>query len=193
MTRPTRCCRVRSARPISSADEVDRDAGVCPAWWPATRPFPGCSGRRPGAARVLPSAAFYGPSPLDAARPPGAGVLAPRPPTRNSALGMRPRGQSEWTISACQTGNHAVHPLDVRQYQRGYRPRMNRRPVSTSRKDCPRTRPASLRRKSRSTVMTCETFATESLGSPVDFAGRRTFPGASSNRRLAVITTAMTV
>jgi len=62
---------------------------------------------------LLPPAAFHGPGSLDAAQTPRAGVLASRPPTRNNALGRRSRRQPDWTCSACQTGNHAVHLLDV--------------------------------------------------------------------------------
>ena len=39
---------------------------------------------------------------------------------------------------------------------------------------------------SRSRVMICDTLATESFGSPVVRAGRRTLPGASAQRRLLV-------
>lgn len=48
-------------------------------------------------------------------------------------------------------------------------------------------------RKSRSTTTNCETLATESLGSPVRRAARRTFPGASAQRRLLVRGTHTTV
>ena len=74
-----------------------------------------------------------------------------------------------------------------------YRARTRRRPLSTSCSNWPLMRPARSRRKSRSTVMTWETLATESLGSPVAFAGRRTFPGASTRRALVMRTTAITV
>src|SRR3990170_3123832 len=42
-------------------------------------------------------------------------------------------------------------------------------------------------------VMICETLATESLGRPVLFLGRITFPGASARRRLLVMTTTTVV
>src|SRR3972149_1295140 len=41
--------------------------------------------------------------------------------------------------------------------------------------------------------MICEMFATESLGRPVLFLGRKTFPGASAKRRLPVMTTTTVV
>lgn len=46
---------------------------------------------------------------------------------------------------------------------------------------------------SRSTVMSCETFATESLGNPVSRARRIRFPGAEARRRLLVRGTTTTV
>jgi len=64
---------------------------------------------------LLPPAAFHGPGSLDAAQTPRAGVPASRPPTRNNAVGRRSRRQPDCTCSAGQTGNHAVHLLDVRR------------------------------------------------------------------------------
>ena len=54
-------------------------------------------------------------------------------------------------------------------------------------------RPASSVRKSLSSVTTWETLATESFGSQEALAGTSTLPGASTSRRFAVKTTAMTV
>jgi len=48
-------------------------------------------------------------------------------------------------------------------------------------------------RKDLSSVMSCETLATESFGRPVAFATRSTLPGASAQRRLLVSGTQTTV
>ena len=48
-------------------------------------------------------------------------------------------------------------------------------------------------RNVRSTVITCDTFTTESLGRPDSDAGTNTFPGASARRRFEVRTTAIAV
>ena len=105
-----------------------------------------CNCRPPaihGNAWIPPPAAFHGPGSLDAAQPPRARVLASRQPTRNNALGRRSRRQPEWTLSACQTGNHAVHLLDVsrrdertclhRRQCRRRRPRGEQRTASSRR------------------------------------------------------------
>lgn len=53
--------------------------------------------------------------------------------------------------------------------------------------------PTSSVRSSRSSAMTCEVLATESLGKPVVFAGKSTLPGASTQTRLLVSGTQTTV
>ena len=53
--------------------------------------------------------------------------------------------------------------------------------------------PTSSLRSSRSSAMTCEVLATESLGKPVVFAGKSTLPGASTQTRLLVNGTQTTV
>src|SRR5665648_132265 len=53
--------------------------------------------------------------------------------------------------------------------------------------------PARSVREALSSVTSCETFATESLGSPVAFAESRTLPGASAQRVLLVRATHTTV
>ena len=53
--------------------------------------------------------------------------------------------------------------------------------------------PTSSVSKVRSSVISCEAFATESLGKPVALAGSITFPGASVHRRLLVNGTQTTV
>jgi len=58
---------------------------------------------------------------------------------------------------------------------------------------CAGKRPHLSARNDRSTVITCDTFATESLGRPESDAGTNTLPGASARRRFEVRTTAMTV
>ena len=70
---------------------------------------------------------------------------------------------------------------------------MRRRPFSTSLSSWPRIRPAGSVKKSRSTVITCETLATESFGREAALAGMSTFPGASTSRRFDVRTRARTV
>ena len=54
-------------------------------------------------------------------------------------------------------------------------------------------RPASSVRNSLSRVTTCEVLATESFRNPESLAGTSTLPGASTSRRFAVRTTAITV
>jgi hypothetical protein len=74
-----------------------------------------------------------------------------------------------------------------------YSVRISRSPVSTS----PSRRPESLStnsvRNDLSSVRSWDTFTTESRGNPVTSAGSNTLPGASTSRRLLVITATMTV
>src|SRR5450756_961453 len=70
---------------------------------------------------------------------------------------------------------------------------MCRRPRSISRSSANGARPACSDRSVLLRVTTAVTFTTESLGSPVAAAGRKTFPGIVAKSVLDVITTATTV
>lgn len=74
-----------------------------------------------------------------------------------------------------------------------YKERTKRKPSSMDLIKCPGRRPHFSVRNVRSTVITCETFATESLGRPESDAGTNTLPGASARRTFDVRTTAMIV
>jgi hypothetical protein len=74
-----------------------------------------------------------------------------------------------------------------------YNDRARRNPSSTVRIREDGNLPHLSVRNARSTVITCETFATESLGRPASDAGIDTFPGASARRRFEVKTTAKIV
>ncbi len=76
---------------------------------------------------------------------------------------------------------------------RRYNARMSLSPAFASRIWWPRSLPTRSVRKSRSTVISCETLATESRGRPESCFGTSTLPGASTNRRLDVKITATTV
>ena len=77
--------------------------------------------------------------------------------------------------------------------QAHYKDRTRRNPSSTIRISKDGSFPHLSARNARSTVITCETLATESLGSPASDAGINTFPGASDMRRFEVKTTAIIV
>ena len=66
-------------------------------------------------------------------------------------------------------------------------------PALTSLSNRSESAPASSVRNERSRVSICETLTTESRGRPLICAGNKTFPGASANRRLLVMTATMTV
>lgn len=74
-----------------------------------------------------------------------------------------------------------------------YSLKTRRSPASTCRKVDPSNRPTASWRSLRSTVITCETLATESLGRPESRAGTRTLPGASNRRRLELRITTIRV
>ena len=74
-----------------------------------------------------------------------------------------------------------------------YKERTRRKPSSMDLIRYAGRRPHFSVRNVRSTVITCDTFATESLGRPLSDAGTNTLPGASARRRFEVRTTAMTV
>jgi len=74
-----------------------------------------------------------------------------------------------------------------------YKERTKRKPSSMDLIKCPAKRPHLSVRNVRSTVITCDTFATESLGRPESDAAINTLPGASATRRFDVRTTAMIV
>ncbi len=71
--------------------------------------------------------------------------------------------------------------------------RTHRRPQSTDLWSRGERVPACSVRESQSTVISCDTFTTESRGKPESRAGNRTFPGAPASARLLVMTATMTV
>src|SRR5439155_27023824 len=70
--------------------------------------------------------------------------------------------------------------------QATHRPSMTSIPKSTSSSFAFDSLPIRSVREDLSSVTSCETLATESLGSPVAFEARSTLPGASAQRRLLV-------
>src|ERR1035438_7197540 len=76
---------------------------------------------------------------------------------------------------------------------RDYLPRITSTPARISSSLARVNWPIASVRRPRSNVTICDTFATESLGSPVRRAPRATFPGASAQRRLLVSGTHTTV
>ena len=74
-----------------------------------------------------------------------------------------------------------------------YKERARRKPSSMDLINFVGKQPHFSVRNVRSTVITCDTFTTESLGRPDSDAGTNTFPGASARRRFEVRTTAMAV
>lgn len=75
----------------------------------------------------------------------------------------------------------------------GSRSSTMRSPRSTRAITRPGNLPTRSVRSSRSMVMSCETFATESLGRPEALAGTNALPGASNSRRFELSSTAITV
>jgi hypothetical protein len=94
-------------------------------------------------------------------------------------------------------GSHQVLakyvPSKTVRLQTYHRERARRNPSSIDLIKCGGKRPHFSVRNVRSTVMTWETLATESLGRPDSDEGTNTLPGASARRRFEVKTTAMTV
>ncbi len=82
--------------------------------------------------------------------------------------------------------------IDIREI-RCHNSRTSRMPSSTRSMRRSSRRPTLSSRKILSRVTICETFTTESLGSPDSPALRRRFPGAASRERFEVRATAMTV
>ena len=99
--------------------------------------------------------------------------------------------------NGCAHNAPAAEPMGGNHLEVGllyvYSDRTSRNPSSSAFITRDGNRPDRLDRKPLSTVMTRDTFATESLGRPESAASIRTLPGASARRRFEVRRTATTV